>query len=163
MKVKPALKFVAGITIMLSTFLLLLNISKYQIFAQDIKYALSPKEFSVETSLLQQTARVTPPQNIIEGFFDVDRDGDIQDQQDKDGQKIVKHYRAIQSDQIKDSQKDPILKLQVYDNQLKKWITTEITKVDKDDGTVYFLLKTESEDDIEPNDYYTGTYQLIFD
>lgn len=163
MKAKPALKFVAGVTIMLSTFLLLLNISNYKIFARDIKYVLSPKEFSVDTSLLQQTARVTPPQNIIEGFFDVERDGDLQDELDRDGQTVVKHYRAIQSDKIKQSEADPTLKLQVYDNQLKKWVTTEITKIDKDDGTVYFLLKTESEEDVEPNDYYTGTYQLIFE
>lgn len=163
MKAQTALKFFAGVTIMFSTFLLLLNISNYKIFARDIKYALSPKEFSVETSLLQQTARVTPPQNIIEGFFDVEREGDLQDELDQNGQQVIKHYRAIQSDMLKQPDKNPTLKLQVYDNQLKKWVTTEITKIDRDDGAVYFLLKTENEDDIEPHDYYTGTYQLIFD
>jgi len=164
MKAKSALQIIAGITVMFSTFLLLFNLSHYKIFAQDIKYAFSSKEDSAQTSILQQSARVlTPPQNVIEGFFDVEREGDMKNEVQKNGEKVVMHYRAIQSDKIKESDHSPTLKLQVYDNQLKMWMVTEITRVDKEDGTVYFLLKTENEEYIEPNEYYTGTYQLIFE
>jgi hypothetical protein len=164
MKAKYALQFVSGVTIMLSTFMLLLTASQYKTIAQDVKYALgSTDDFSIQTSLVQQTARVTaPPQNIVEGFFDINREGDMKDEVVEDGEKVVRHYRAIHSDQIATTDKKPTLKLQVYDKQQQKWVVTEITKIDKEDGTVYFLLKTEDDEEVIPNQYYTGTYQLIF-
>ncbi len=163
MKATQTLKFFAGITVMLSTFLLLIIISEYKSFNSGVQYALNPAG-SFKTTVVQQTGRAaTPPQNIIEGFFDVEREGDIKNQTEENGNVIVRHYRAIHSDRIKESGDYPTLKLQVFNNEQKGWAVTKITKVSQTDGTVYFLLKTEKSDDIIPNDYYTGTYQLIFD
>ncbi|MEA1926399.1 MAG: hypothetical protein U9M90_04170 [Patescibacteria group bacterium] len=163
MKATQALKFFAGITVMLSTFLFLFIISEYKSFSSEARYVFNPNS-NFKTTVVQQTGRaVTPPRNIIEGFFDVEREGDIKDQTEENGGIVVRHYRAIHSDRIKESGDYPTLKLQVFNNEQKSWVVTKITKISKADGTVYFLLKTEKSNNFIPNDYYTGTYQLIFD
>lgn len=163
MKAKYALKLLAGITMMLSTFLLLVVATEHKTVTDEIKYAFNGNGDIAQTSIIHQTGRVaTPPRNIIEGFFAIDREGDIKNEVEKNGIETVEHYRAIQSDTIRDTDKNPTLKLQVFDKEQKKWVVTEIIRIDKENGTVYFLLKTEESNDIVPNDYYTGTYQLIF-
>ncbi len=147
---------------MLSVFLLLAVAADYGLAIEGAKYAIGENDEFRQTSIVQ-SGRAFPPGNIIEGFFDADRGGDYQTKGEKNGKEIVHHYRAIHADEIKSSNLSPVLKLQVYDNHKKSWKVTEITKIDKNDGTVYFLLKSQEDDTIAPNDFYTGTYQLMFE
>lgn len=162
MKKISLLKTFGGLSIMLSVFLLLAIAVNYGLIVEGVKYTIDGNDEFRQTSIVQ-SGRAFPPGNIIEGFFDANRDGDYHTKGEKNGKEIIYHYRAIHADEIKSSDKKPVLKLQVYDNDKKSWKVTEIIKIDKDDGNVYFLLKSQEDDTIVPNDFYTGTYQLIFE
>ena len=162
MKKISLLKTFGGLSIMLSVFLLLALAVNYGLVVEGIKHTVGESDEFNQTSIVQ-SGRAFPPGNIIEGFFDADRDGDYQTKGEKNGKEIIHHYRAIHANEIESSDKKPVLKLQVYDNDKESWKVTEITKIDKDDGNVYFLLKSQEDDTIVPNDFYTGTYQLMFE
>lgn len=146
---------------MLSVFLLLAIVSNFDLALDGAKYAFEEKGGDFQQTNLTYQGKATAPEGVIEGFFDVQRDGDLTSKGQENGKNVINHYRAIQSDELKNSDKAPVLKLQVYNDNTKSWKVTEVTKVNKEDGTVYFLLKSEEDGSIKPNDYYTGTYQLI--
>ncbi len=164
MEKKSFVKTISGLTIMFSVFLLLLVATRFNDAVEGAKHAISPTREFVQTSLISnRDLAATPPRNVVEGFFNVDRDGDLTEVQKQNGKIVTKHYRAIQADMLKDVEGKPVLKLQVYDNNKKSWIVTDIERVDHEDGKIYFLLKTEEDNAVVPNNYYTGTYQLILE
>lgn len=162
MKKVDLLKTFGGLSVMLSVFLFLAVALNYDMVIEGAKYAVDSNNELRQTSIVQ-SGRAYPPRDIIEGFFDADREGDMKTTEKENGKEVTYHYRAIHVDSLKNSDKNPVLKLQVYDDNKKSWKVTEITKLDKQDGTVYFLLKSQEDETIVPNDFYTGTYQLIFE
>jgi hypothetical protein len=162
MKKVDLLKTFGGISVMLSVFLLLAVTLNYKLVVEGAKYAVENNDDLRQTSIVQ-SGRAFPPRDIVEGFFDADREGDIKESEKQNGKEVVHHYRAIHVDEIKSTDKQPVLKLQVYNDNKKSWKVTEISRLDKEDGTVYFLLKSQEDEDVVPNDFYTGTYQLIFE
>ena len=163
MKKADFIKTVGGVSIMVSVFLLIAIISNFNLVVDGARYALGEESEEFKQTSIVYSGRAVVPNGVIEGFFDIEREGDITTSGVENGKKVVHHYRAIHSDEIKEIDGEPVLKLQVFNNDKQSWKVTEITKINHENGTAYFLLKSEEDGTVIPNDYYTGTYQLFFE
>jgi hypothetical protein len=163
MKKADIIKAIGGASVMIAVFFLIAIVSNFNLVIDGAKYAFGGNNEDFKQTTLVYSGRAFAPEGVVEGFFDTQRDGDITTTGQEEGKEVTYHYRAIHSDEIKNSENNPILKLQVFDNNKQSWKETKITKINHTDGTVYFLLKLEENGTITPNDYYTGTYQLFFE
>lgn len=105
--------------------------------------------------------RPNRPDNVTEGMFNPDSDGNITYYNELNPQEKF-HYTAIRSDKLKNKDQQASLVLEVNENGEKIWKETKWSWIDYDQGILYFLLKTEESGIFTTTDNYTGNYQLIF-
>jgi len=160
-------KILGGLGVILGVFSFLVLSTNFDEATNGAKYAFNGLKnnnyiLTNLTKLTGNSGKVSTPPNVVEGFFDVSRPGDWIKSVNKKNHLVTEHYRAIKSEAIKKETKQPVLKLEIYNHHTNQWVTTQIARIDKENGEIYFLLKTQNGDKVIPNNFYTGTYQLIF-
>ena len=153
-------KTTSGLVIMIVVFLLFASSTRPSLLKSGATSLLQGTNSASEASL----AKPSLPQNIVKGTFDATGDGDfvIEDENKELGEKNIYHYRAIKNKRLKTAINAPVLKLEIRDDDQRKWEKIQIAQLDKKEGSLYFLLKTETNNSVSAESF-TGSYQLIFE
>lgn len=180
MKKNLILKLLGGITITFSVFLLLIVLSRFNQTIEGAKYVFSGEaRQTMLTNLTSPTTQLSPKtatnENssyiltlnshfILEGFFNPTANGEIIIKSFPESKNpFTKHYKVIQSQELKNPAFTAILELETEnDNQIAFWTKGEEIKIDKENGNIQFLLKTETPEKIILPGIYTGKYRLKF-
>ncbi|HHX58887.1 MAG TPA: hypothetical protein GX706_03940 [Candidatus Moranbacteria bacterium] len=177
MKKDFILKTLGGITITFSVFMLLVAVSRLDQTVEGAKYVFSGEaktmftDLNLNKRLANQNKSTSLNSNIksnrensfiLEGNFDPTAGGELT-RRSTTGDCFIKHYRAIQVQQLKNPVLIPTLKLEIKnEKQESYWIEGEEIEIDKENGIIYFLIKTEADHSIIFPGSYTGAYLLEF-
>lgn len=97
---------------------------------------------------------------VVSGNFNIESDGNVRYSYDKD--KTVKFsYKAIRSNELKNENINPVLKLEQKESGRNTWKETSWSWIDYDQGILYFHYQTEQDGTSEMEADFTGKYQII--
>jgi len=151
-------RYTGGLALMFSVLFLLIGITKYEQIFSDLQDDTSSSINYVKTAISQNKTPVESQKKI----FNVDDDGEIvKITEDKNGLSIAYHYRALSVPELQNNYEAfPELKLEIFHNGKKKMVETDIYKIDREKGLIYFLLKVEKDHQTVLTDIYTGVYNV---
>ena len=151
-------KTIGGISIMSSVLLLLIGLTKYDQIFSSTKYDLNRSLEYAKTALVKNSS--SSQKKLIEKI-DLESEGEIVKTTPTVDGELTKHYRAIYVPELVNNYDYlPRLYLEIMDNDSIKWIEEKVYKVNREKGLVYFLLKSEKNNQIVPNNLYTGNYKI---
>ncbi len=155
-------KYTGGLAFMFSVLFLLIGLTKYeQIFSSTKKDAVDGIKY-VQTTLYPKKSSPAIPNPIINAkTFSLKDNGEIMKVESINDEKKIYHYRAISVPElINNYEYLPILKLEILNNKNTKFINTSVYKIDRKEGFIFFLLKTEIDNKLFLQNPYTGKYTV---
>ena len=142
---------------MFSVLFLLIGITKHKQLFEEFKYDTANNIKFVKTNIFQDISHTKQEAEKVK--FNIDGDGEIMRTIETKNGIITYHYRALTVPKLQNNYESfPELKLEIIKDNQKQMVETEIYKVDRNKGLVYFLLKTERNHQTIPTNLYTGTY-----
>jgi len=150
-------KYTGGLALMFSVLLLLVGITKYkQIFSEfqnDTSNSIQYVKTAISFNQKPASQKVTK--------FNFENEGEIMKISETNNGSLTYHYRALSVPTLQNNYEAfPQLKLEVLHNGEKKMLLTNIYKIDRDKGLIYFLLKVEKNHQTTLTDTYTGIYDV---
>lgn len=162
----------AGISVMLSAFLLLVVAADYKIATNTAKVVFKEQNQIMRATLLgeeiptnQETLKDSEdqfadttknpfPENIIIGEFSLEKPAELE----IPVQNSVQHHREIYNDKLKLVFSEPILKLETKEpDGTISWQKISSSQFNRQMGTVHFIYKIDNKL-VKP---FTGRYQII--
>jgi hypothetical protein len=149
-------KTIGGLSIMTSMLLLLIGITQYNQIFSSAKYDIIRSSQYAKTALQDHNKKLTTTP-----MFDLSGDGEIMRIAEANDGEVSYHYRAIHIPDLVNNYNDfPQLYLEIQKNNEKKWLETDIYKINRAKGLVYFLLKLEKDHQTIFTNLYTGKYKV---
>jgi hypothetical protein len=150
-------KYTGGLALMFSVLLLLIGVTKYDQLLTEFKYDTLDSIEYVKTAISQNQKSV--PLGRVK--FNIDDNGEIMRTTEiKDGT-LTYHYRVLPVPQLEGNYEAfPKLELEIIDGDQKEMMETEIYKIDREKGLIYFLLKVEKNRQVALTNIYTGDYDV---
>jgi hypothetical protein len=149
-------KTIGGLSIMTSMLLLLIGVTQYNQIFSSAKYDIIKSSQYAKTALQDHSKKPEKPT-----IFDLNDDGEIMKIARTDDGEVSYHYRAIYIPDLVNNYNDfPQLYLETKKNNEKKWLETDIYKINRAKGLVYFLLKLEKDHQTIFTNLYTGKYKV---
>ena len=140
-------KLIGGISILLTSLLLLIGLTNYQDLFPQLNYANQKSQ----TKLIKSFPR-----------FSLEGNGDLIEVILQPQMRTVFHYRALTVPQLTPGLV-PELYLEIKNSDgTISWEQTPIAKIDYQDKKIYFLFKKEEAGQIKLVKNYTGRYKLVW-
>lgn len=151
-------KYTGGLALMFSVLFLLVGITKYDQILTEFKYDTSDSIQYIKTAISQSKKPTLPKKTR----FNIDENGEIMQTTKIKEDTLTYHYRALSTPQLQNNYEAlPKLELEIIDGNQKKMIKTEIYKINREKGLVYFLLKVEKNHQVALTNIYTGVYDVM--
>ncbi len=152
-------QYLGGISVSLAVLLLLIGVSSHQEIFTNTPAEIAQSFQKISTALIHRNQpspnKNDNRQNIYS--FNVQRPGDLIETENNNGSIALKHYRALYVPAlVNDFEALPKLEVEVLNKGKKDWIEIPIYKTDRQNGLVYFLLKTEENGNSEYAQVFTG-------
>ncbi len=152
-------KYTGGIALMFSVLFLLIGLTKYDQIFTEFKNNTSGSIAYVKTAIFQSNE----PSIIEKLTFSLESDGDIMKIINLKDDVLTYHYRALSVPALQNNYDlIPKLQLETIVGDEKKMLPTDIYKIDREKGLLYFLLKIEKNHQVVLSDFYTGNYIVTF-
>lgn len=149
-------KTIGGLSIMASMLLLLIGVTQYNQIFSSARYDIIKSSQYAKTAIKGHSKK---PETTT--TFNLDDDGEIMKIADTNEGEITYHYRAIHVPELVDNYDDfPQLFLETQKNNQKQWLETDIYKINRNKGLIYFLLKLEKNHQTVFTNNYTGKYKV---
>jgi hypothetical protein len=150
-------KYTGGLALMFSVLFLLIGLTKYDQIFTEFKSDTSNSFNYVKTAIFssqQPTTKVSPK-------FNFENDGEIMQITENKNGSLTYHYRELIVPELRNNYDIlPKLELEILHNGEKEMLPIPIYKINRDKGSIYFLLKIEKNHQTTLTNIYTGTYAI---
>jgi len=151
-------KYTGGLALMLSVLFLLIGLTKYDQILTGLGSDTTESIEFIKTSIYGNAK----PELSKEIRFSIDGDGEIMKVTELRDGTLTYHYRALPAPNLQNNYEAlPRIELEIIDGDQKEMTETEIYKIDREKGLVYFLLKVEKNRQVALTNIYTGVYNVV--